>query len=782
MLLTPLQAGFLSLVLLLLPRVGLARSLSVSPPASSLNGPVRADPSLAAFLAERGYTVLADGSLMDPKNCQQISRRQLAERGIGYDVQGRFVQLASPGEPQDPRFAITFIGMIRDGLYGTINAMMGKSPEVVHDNADFARCRDGYWSASGPVRADAALASLLERHGYRMDGEGNILRAGSGNAISKEALHRVGVGVNRKGFLAKISGKEEYGLPSYDIDGRVSAETPIHVPSVGQTSIPNKDIPGLLQALFDLKDIGGLDAAKVGSALQSWGVPPALEGYPLLDPGGTATPFGLVLYHGISKNPGRIDSLSGERVSRLLKNSEKALSGAFFDKDADYTGLPALADSWGSLARSGPREKTLDLKPYPDLGQALSSYEAGLETRGAELKGRHGLGRERRETQQALSAVHALSSARYYRTLSIPEIPSPGQASAPGHGASSPRSPPPRARLLPALLSAVEKTLGAPLESEAVEALVKSFPMGESVWRMGAQDLWKDGLTGKGVKVAVIDDGVRRHRELQGAVRERKDFTGFLDNEADATHATHVGGTIHALAPEAEIRSYKAMDGRQTLEDIKTGQSILDAIDAAVEDGNRVVNMSLGVGDAKTMNARIIRRVNKYARQGVIFVISAGNDAEGGGAAKGMNPLSTAKGALASGALDSSGGMASFSQYGSTYDPSRRKKVAKTVFLTPGTHILSSVNEEEYAAWDGTSMSAPHMAGSLATLIQGAGKIHSTLSPARLSRKIEEALVSTARPIARGDLPADAPGEQEFVVVDPVSAWRRGLAGPAQGS
>ena len=100
--------------------------------------------------------------------------------------------------------------------------------------------------------------------------------------------------------------------------------------------------------------------------------------------------------------------------------------------------------------------------------------------------------------------------------------------------------------------------------------------------------------TGKGVLVAVIDSGVHAdHPHVQGVgggIAIEKDAERHGDYVDRLGHGTAVTAAIKEKAPEAEIYAIKVF-GRT----LSTSTGVLvKAIDEAVEQGARIVNLSLG--------------------------------------------------------------------------------------------------------------------------------------------------------------------------------------------
>jgi subtilisin family serine protease len=147
-----------------------------------------------------------------------------------------------------------------------------------------------------------------------------------------------------------------------------------------------------------------------------------------------------------------------------------------------------------------------------------------------------------------------------------------------------------------------------------------SLPLG--IHLTGGGKLRAEGKTGQGVRVAVIDSGVdASHPEFNGAIKQQKWFRGGTPLSED-DHGTHVAGTIHMMAPDAEIYDYRVFGARG----VRISQAISTSIIEAVSDGCQVINMSLGgpYPDAG------IRNAVQYAHsKGVIIVCAAGNEGDG---------------------------------------------------------------------------------------------------------------------------------------------------------
>ncbi|MEI5909097.1 S8 family serine peptidase [Bacillus spongiae] len=142
-------------------------------------------------------------------------------------------------------------------------------------------------------------------------------------------------------------------------------------------------------------------------------------------------------------------------------------------------------------------------------------------------------------------------------------------------------------------------------------------------------------LTGKGVKVGIIDTGMDyTHPDLSRNYRGGRDLVdGDLEpmetksHEGMPTvHGTHVAGVIGAngkmrgVAPEAELYAYRALGAGGT----GTTDQVLAAIEQAVKDKMDIINLSLG-NKVNGPDLPISLALDKAVEKGVIAITSSGN-------------------------------------------------------------------------------------------------------------------------------------------------------------
>lgn len=173
----------------------------------------------------------------------------------------------------------------------------------------------------------------------------------------------------------------------------------------------------------------------------------------------------------------------------------------------------------------------------------------------------------------------------------------------------------------------------------------------------GVDRLHEEGLTGKGIKIGILDTGIDyNHPDLKDVFKGGYDF---VDNDSDpmeatyadwkksglpelagtstyyTEHGTHVAGIIGGrgvadseyktlgAAPEADLYAYRVLGPYGS----GTSDDVIAAIDQAVKDGMDIINMSLGA----TINHPLFPTsvaVNNAVLSGVTTVVAAGNSGD----------------------------------------------------------------------------------------------------------------------------------------------------------
>jgi len=213
---------------------------------------------------------------------------------------------------------------------------------------------------------------------------------------------------------------------------------------------------------------------------------------------------------------------------------------------------------------------------------------------------------------------------------------------------------------------------------------------------------------GDDVDVYVIDSGTRAtHTEFDGRVLPGAywDFgDGWYEKDC-AGHGTHVAGTVagetYGVAKGADIVPVKILDCTGSTSDSILVAGINWVIVDHILGEPAVANLSLG-GDPSTAVDNAVRAL---VADGVTTVVSAGNEAQ---PACNVSPARVAE-AITVAASDQYDWETWFSNYGSCTD-----------IYAPGVDVLSAspTSDTATAVMDGTSMSAPHVSGAAAIILQ----------------------------------------------------------------
>ncbi|GAA3759715.1 type VII secretion-associated serine protease mycosin [Streptomyces tremellae] len=287
-----------------------------------------------------------------------------------------------------------------------------------------------------------------------------------------------------------------------------------------------------------------------------------------------------------------------------------------------------------------------------------------------------------------------------------------------------------------------------------------TFPMKQQTpgtpWplqRILFDELWKD-TKGKGVRVAVIDTGVdTANRQLKGAVDAEagKDYLGRTHGTTDTVgHGTKVAGIIAArpragtgfvgIAPEATIIPIRQNDEKNS----GKSDTMAEAIEYAVDQHAGVINISQDTSEPLGPQSKLAKAVRYALAHQVVVVASAGNDGTDG-RARDTYPAAF-PGVLAVAASDRDNERAAFSQAG-----------AFVGVAAPGVDIVSTVPGNGQCLDNGTSFSAPYVAG-VAALLRAE-------HPGWTAREVVAQIEQTAE--------RSVNGHDDFVgwgVVDPVAA------------
>ncbi|MGG0175592.1 S8 family serine peptidase [Gottfriedia acidiceleris] len=196
--------------------------------------------------------------------------------------------------------------------------------------------------------------------------------------------------------------------------------------------------------------------------------------------------------------------------------------------------------------------------------------------------------------------------------------------------------------------------LDLPKEKDEMKTTTPS-KIDDSLPQIGADKLHQENITGKGVKVGVVDTGIDyNHPDLKGVFKGGYDF---VDNDSDpmettyknwqasgkpetdsngssyyTEHGTHVSGSIAGqktsnspsavmgVAPDVDLYVYRVLGPYGS----GSTDAVIAGVDKAVKDGMDVINLSLGSSVNDPLEASSIA-INNAMLAGTVACVAAGN-------------------------------------------------------------------------------------------------------------------------------------------------------------
>ena len=230
-----------------------------------------------------------------------------------------------------------------------------------------------------------------------------------------------------------------------------------------------------------------------------------------------------------------------------------------------------------------------------------------------------------------------------------------------------------------------------------------------------AENVYRKGYTGKGVRIALLDTGVFSHRDLKCKITLFKDYINYKNQSYDDNgHGTHIAGILSEMAPGAELLVFKILDknGNGTTE---TALKALDWIENNYMRWNiKLLNFSMGYlpNTKAVMQNRLIDKLEALWEDGITIVTAAGNN---GPKANSITVPGVSRKVITVGSCDDmENGKESYGGRGPT-----DCCIVKPEILAPGTDIKSlSLRDGQYAYKSGTSMAAPIVCGALALALE----------------------------------------------------------------
>ncbi len=291
-----------------------------------------------------------------------------------------------------------------------------------------------------------------------------------------------------------------------------------------------------------------------------------------------------------------------------------------------------------------------------------------------------------------------------------------------------------------------------------------------------------DKSTGTGVRVAVIDTGIRPHADLAANLLPGYDFItdkvvandgngrdsdptdpgdwrmlGECGTNSPASnsswHGTHVAGTIAAVTNNGTGVAGVAYGAKVVPVRVlgKCGGYTSDIADAIVWASGgtvagvpanpypaRVLNLSLGglgACDVTTQNA-----INSARSRGAVVVVAAGN----AGSDAALYSPSSCTGVIVVSAVGRRGGLASYSNFGAGVDVAAPGGDGTDTILSTLNSGTTKPGTDTFAGYRGTSMATPHVSGVVALMLAR----NAALTPDDVKARLKSSAAARGFPVS----------------------------------
>ena len=318
--------------------------------------------------------------------------------------------------------------------------------------------------------------------------------------------------------------------------------------------------------------------------------------------------------------------------------------------------------------------------------------------------------------------------------------------------------------------SIIQKIKNLPYVKNVYPNVKISICLDKSIPVINADDVWElhnskgDRITGKGVKIALLDTGVDYiHPDLKDSYKGGYDFVTCNcfddsgncispkneddDPKDDEGHGTHCAGIAVGsgeasnyeyigVAPEAELYMYKVLNKKGE----GTSDWLIDGLERAVDDGADIISISAGTVNPGSPDDAMSKAVDNAVKAGVTVVVAAGNN----GSVSSISSPGTSLEAITVGSSFKNGHVSPTSSKGPVIY--KGVEYIKPDVVAPGESIKSAnkngkVSKIYYTYKSGTSMATPHVAGAAALLLQ----IHPDWSPEKIKTVLKDNAINLGK-------------------------------------
>jgi len=271
------------------------------------------------------------------------------------------------------------------------------------------------------------------------------------------------------------------------------------------------------------------------------------------------------------------------------------------------------------------------------------------------------------------------------------------------------------------------------------------LPPPKSEWAIqqaGFDDDILEGLTGKGVRVCIVDTGIDiSHSAFEGI---QVVFNDMISNSASPVdygaiaHGTLMAGILISQSHQMGVATGITLGVVAALDDDGSGmntageQTISEAIDWCIEQFSAdIISLSLGgaQSDSMTREGPSVSSTRKALDRGIFVVAAAGND--GGDDDGRVSVPSNVPLAISVGASLEGGELWVNSSKGNqmTYDGEQRMHPnQKPEIIAPGVNIISTGSDDSWFSSSGTSDSTVFVTGALALILEDQPQLRASVN------------------------------------------------------
>ncbi|CAN6179206.1 unnamed protein product [Urochloa humidicola] len=279
------------------------------------------------------------------------------------------------------------------------------------------------------------------------------------------------------------------------------------------------------------------------------------------------------------------------------------------------------------------------------------------------------------------------------------------------------RPPPPRGKLFTAMSFEGEEEGGEIANSSSATWRRRLLLQRSQVTSLfGAERLWGRGFTGKKVKMAIFDTGIRADHPHFRNIKERTNWTNEDTLNDNLGHGTFVAGVIAGqdaecpgFAPDTKIYAFRVFTDAQ----ISYTSWFLDAFNYAIATGMDVLNLSIGGPDY--LDLPFVEKVWELTANNIIMVSAIGNDGPLYGT---LNNPADQSDVIGVGGIDYNNHIASFSSRGmTTWELPHGYGRVKPDVVAYSRDIIGSKISTGCKTLSGTSVASPVVAGVVCLLV-----------------------------------------------------------------